>query len=66
MKGGCNMKTKLNLGFIVAEKLEEERKKLISVATEIINLKSQGVSTGVLLKKRTKNFMEHYTLLLNI
>ncbi len=37
-----------------AEKLEEQGKKLISIANEIINLKDQGVSTEVLLKKENE------------
>jgi PAS domain S-box-containing protein len=59
----------INIGYLEkkeAEKLEEEGKKLISVANEIINLKDQGVSKEVLLKKENEElqgalhpFVEH-------
>lgn len=41
-----------------AGKVEEEGKKLISAANEIINLKDQGVSTEVLLKKENEELHE--------
>jgi len=59
----------INIGYLEkkeAEKLEEAGKKLISVANEIINLKDQGVSKEVLLKKENEEldgalypFVEH-------
>ena len=59
----------INIGYLEkkeAEKLEECGKKLISVANEIINLKDQGVSKEVLLKKENEElegvlylFVEH-------